>query len=126
MNEYEIVGLYKESNGRSCERHRVCGEVVKIGDILRMKQCVTEYNGKTKEAIKFVSIVNGYECCTVGFLPQYLVSRATAEGCNNRFVEVLKLYNKSTNTFERRKSHNSKDMALCRHIADIEGILSVE
>jgi hypothetical protein len=126
MNEYEIVGLHEESNGRSCERHRVCGEVVKIGDVLRMKQCVTEYNGKIKEAIKFVSIVNGYECCTVGFLPQYLVARANAEGCQDRFVEVIKLYAVSVNSFDRRKSHNYRGMALCKVIPSIDGVLSTE
>ena len=40
MDEFEIVGLLGDGNGRSCERHAVCGVSVEVGDILRTKECV--------------------------------------------------------------------------------------
>jgi hypothetical protein len=126
MNEFEIVGLFEDSNGRSCERHRVCGDTVRVGDVLRMKKTIVEYNGKVSEAIKFVSIVNGCESCTVGFLSKYLVARATAEGCQDCFVKVIRLYATSENRIECRKSHNNRGMALCALIPHIDGILSLE
>jgi hypothetical protein len=126
MEQYEIVGLKASDNGRSCERHHVCGDSVQEGDILRMKECVVNYNDKLKESIKFVTVVNGRECCTVGFLPQYLVVRAVREGCKDRFVEVLKLYSHSPNIIERRKDHVNKGMALCMLIDNVEGVQALE
>jgi hypothetical protein len=33
----EVVGLDKGDRGRSCERHKVCGQDVMDGDVLRFK-----------------------------------------------------------------------------------------
>jgi hypothetical protein len=37
----EVVGLEKGDRGRSCERHKICGQQVTNGDVLRfMYECI--------------------------------------------------------------------------------------
>lgn len=50
----EMVGLYSDSNGRSCTMHDCCGTTVKKGDLLRLIPTVVTINGKDENAVKFV------------------------------------------------------------------------
>ena len=70
----EICGLKESSNGRMCSTHAVCGEHVKINDILRLKECIVEVNNTLEPAIKLVKIAEGSETCTVAFIPRIYYS----------------------------------------------------
>jgi hypothetical protein len=120
----ELYGLLGCTNGRSCERHTCCGESVILGDILRIKRTVVTINGSLDDAIKFVSIVDGCEKCTVGFVSKALFSNMSA--LTDKFVEVVEFYGTSPNSFKRRKSNSNKGMALCRLVDSVEGVQSYD
>jgi hypothetical protein len=68
--DIEVVGLYCSSNGRSCCSHIICGEHIVPGDLQHPVQTVVEVeNGVIKEAVKVVRIVDGVDCCNIGFIP---------------------------------------------------------
>ena len=122
--EIELVGLKNDANGRSCERHEVCGAVVMVGDVLRLKRAVVTIDGRIEEALKFVSIVSGREKCIVGYTNKSLVLNYQSKA--NKFVSVIRLYKDSDNSMERRKSHQNLGMALCGFIPNVQGIQSEE
>ena len=110
----EIVGLNGSDNGRTCTKHEACGTYVNEGQVLRMKEAIVTINGSLQRSIKFVAIDDMTESCTVGFAGKATHQRLRELGKVNKFVVVEKLYDKSENTFERRKSHTNKGMARCR------------
>jgi hypothetical protein len=126
LSELEIVGLSESDNGRSCHRHAVCGESVRVGDVLRMKIAIVHFNGQLREAFKFVSVESATECCTVGYAPKFLVHRLMIEECHDKCVRVTKLYNDSENWMEARMSQTNRGMGLCVIIPFIHGIPSLE
>ena len=59
--------------------------------------------GKTKDAIKVV-YNRGNTCCTVGYLPKYIVSKQK-EKFNGRIAQIIELYDTSENTAKHRESY---------------------
>ena len=86
MKKVEIVELRGDSNGRSCMRHEVCGASVKVNDILRIKKTVVSINEELQEAVKFVTINDMAEACTVGFCGKALRKRLSDENKLNSYV----------------------------------------
>ena len=113
QREVEIVGLNSSTNGRSCYVHDCCGEVVKKGDLIRLKKCIVTVNNIPQEAIKCVRVHDGVEPCTIGFIPKVLVKNQAINTMLNRFAQIVELYNESESTMKRRKSTMYKGMAKC-------------
>jgi hypothetical protein len=95
--DFEIVGLYGSTNGRSCCYHRSCGKDVGAGDILRLVRTVVDINGRTESAIKLVKIVDGVDGCTVGFVPRVQSKLPKVVDCLDKFAVVRELYSASAN-----------------------------
>ena len=115
----EIVGLHASNNGRSCSVHSCCGEYVKVGDLLRLVNCVVTMKGELQEAIKCVRIVDGTDSCTTAFVPRSMVKTLNIDSELGCFVQVLELYDCSESAHKRKKSHCNKGMAACIFIASI-------
>jgi hypothetical protein len=109
--DIEIVGLYSGENDRSCTGHKICGEAVKLGDILRLKNTVVTINGAAEEAVKLVKIDNGMETCTVAFIPRVLARLPKVQMQIGKTVQVVELYKDSGNSQKRLMSHQNKGMA---------------
>jgi hypothetical protein len=118
--DIEIVGLQASSNGRSCVQHKVCGEHVVVGDVLRLKRCVVTVDGGVEEAIKLVKIADGSETCTVGFVPRAYSHNPKIVNNISKFVQVIEIYSQnSLNTYKRRLAHQNKGMASASFLDDI-------
>lgn len=109
----EIVGLHGDSNGRSCESHRVCGAHVQPGDCLRFKLVIVDIDNEVQEAIACHRIKDGVESCRIGFLSRNLAARSKHQ-FENKFAQVLELYEQSENVAKRNKSYRNKGMASFR------------
>jgi hypothetical protein len=109
--DLEIVGLLSNSNGRSCSVHEICGEYVRVGDVLRLKKTVVTIQGKTEEAIKLNKITDGVEGCTVAFIPRLMIDVPRVTKNINHFCIVKELYCFSASKFLREKSHRAMGMA---------------
>jgi hypothetical protein len=59
--DFEIVGLYGSTNGRSCCFHKICGKDIEVGSLVRLVRTVFDINGETESAIKLVKIVDGVD-----------------------------------------------------------------
>ncbi len=68
--DFEVVGLFSSTNGRSCCCHKTCGREVRVGDLLRLVRTVVDIGENTETAIKLVKIVDGCDGCTIGFIPR--------------------------------------------------------
>ena len=79
----EIVGITACDQGRSCEEHPYCGEV--IDDNVVVCLCRVQVimpskdGGPGKEVTSMVVywVTNGIDCCRIGFLPAHMVKYAT-------------------------------------------------
>lgn len=114
----EVVGLHGKSNGRSCASHECCGHHLLLDDLVRLRLCVVDIEGRTEEAIQVVRIRDGSESCVVGFLPRNLV-RSSRMKYIDQFAQIIELYECSENSVKRRKSQRNKGMASFRLLQDI-------
>lgn len=121
--DLEIVGLLSDTNGRSCCQHDVCGKHVRKGDVLVLRQCVVPVHGKIQEAIKLIKVEDGCERCTVAYVPRAFVSNPKIAKNINHFVQVLEIYEHSSNTYKRRLAHQNCGMA---SVAFLNDVLSFE
>jgi hypothetical protein len=76
IGDGEIVGLFSNTNGRSCESHSVSGTHALPGDLVRFKCVIADLDGALQEAITCHRIRDGVESCRIGFLPRNLAARS--------------------------------------------------
>jgi hypothetical protein len=89
------------------------------GDLLRLVQTVVEVNKLVKEAVKYVRIVDGVDCCNVGFVPRVQATLDTVRNSIGSFVVVQELYSFSNNKFKKEKSDKNRGMAGCIFVQNI-------
>jgi hypothetical protein len=109
--DLEIVGLHCSNNGRSCVSHEICGQHVIVGDVLRLVRTTVTVKGVVEPAVKLVKIIDGVDCCVVGFIPRLQMSLAKVEGNINKFCMVKELYSTSDNSYKRGLSCKNMGMA---------------
>jgi len=54
VKDGEMVGLSMGTNGRSCVQHGMCGDHLKVGDLVRFKKCVVEIDGVVEEVCRLI------------------------------------------------------------------------
>jgi hypothetical protein len=108
---FEIVGLHGETNGRCCVQHNGCGKYLEAGDVCRIVPTQVQIQDKVEEALKVVKIEDGTECCVVGFVPKAYLKHKEVLKAVNQMVQVIELYEDSTNTAKRRASKRNQGMA---------------
>lgn len=118
LKDGEIVGLGASSNGRSCVSHECCGHHLVMDDLIRLRSCIVDVDGRVEEGIRVARIRDGVESCIVGFLPRNLV-KSNKEKYADKFAQVIELYDSSENSVKRRKSYRNKGMASFRLLEDI-------
>ena len=119
--ELEVVGLYSDTNGRSCTCHAICGDHVAVGDVLRLVRTVVSYNGRDEAAIKGVKVVDGVDTCTVAYVPRATMNFPKVHGHINKFAQVTELYSQSKNTYKKTKSTANFGIACITLLVDDEG-----
>jgi hypothetical protein len=85
-------------------------------DLLRLVQTVVEVNGVVEEAVKYVRIVDGVDCCNVGFVPRVQATLDTVRNSIDSFVVVQEIYSFSNNKFKKEKSDKNRGMAGCNFL----------
>jgi hypothetical protein len=74
---FDVVGVRKSENGRSCHhQHDVCGEHLKVNDVLVLQKCIVTIDNKHEAAIAAVKVVNGQLGCRVGFISSSFLALA--------------------------------------------------
>ena len=85
----EIVGVNSATNGRSCEEHPICGEVVIEDMVLCLRKVQVLINQQEKSAVMAFWVLDGIDCCHIGHLPKAYVKKwKQYEGALGQVVEV--------------------------------------
>ncbi len=65
----EIVGTEMGCQGRLCEEHDICCEVLKEDIVVRLRKIQLMVEGKEDTAIAAIWVTDGIDRCRVGFVP---------------------------------------------------------
>jgi hypothetical protein len=117
--DFEIVGLYKGTNGRECCQHSYCGLHLRAGEVVRLVHTVVDVHGEAEEAVKLVRIMEGVDGCTVGFIPRVQANLPKITNAINQFAIVKEIYNESESAFKQTKSKRNSGMACCLLMSSI-------
>ena len=85
-----IIGIVNALLGRSCERHSVCGEIIRAGSVMCFVPDRVHMDGIEENVIKVLS--EGYH---IGWLPRHDVTRFVDE-CGGRKTVVANMLNDKT------------------------------
>jgi hypothetical protein len=109
--DFDIVGLFGSTNGRSCCIHKICGKSMEAGDILCLVRTIVDINSRTESAIKLVKIIDGVDGCTVGLVPRVQSKLPKVVNCLDKFAVIRELYSSSINSYKREKSNKNHGVA---------------
>ena len=90
-----IVGLNKGDSGRSCDEHEVCGECVRVGDLLYFEPF---HNGCEYTVHK--------RHCTVGYLKLDVARAHPPHYFSDRLAEVMEIYANNNEKMIRHLSYS--------------------
>ena len=119
----DIVGICARNQGRSCECHRTCGEVVKEDVVVRFRRVQVVVKGKEETAIAVYWVTEGIDRCRVGFLPRHLTMRA--HRYDDVLAQVVGVYGSETDNeskYVREKAHKNKGFAEAIIISKMGGV----
>ena len=105
-----IVGTEADDQGRSCEEHRCCGEVMQEDIVVRLRKVQVIVDGREETAIAAIWVTDGMDRCRVGFLQRHMVKHAARY--DGALAQVTRVLSKNDgDTAERRLFH--KNMGCC-------------
>ena len=105
----EVVGLLSGDQGRSCEKHDMCGSNVQVGNFLIVKKITHYKKGVLKPALAVYSYTGTVVGCLVGFLCRDAIPRARIY--DGKVLHVEELHYLSPDKEVRRNSNIVKGSA---------------
>jgi hypothetical protein len=72
----QIVGTQMSCQGRSCEEHEICGEVLEEDVVVCLRKIQLMVEGKEETAIAAIWVTDGIDRCRVGFVPRHMARHA--------------------------------------------------
>jgi hypothetical protein len=102
-NSVELLGIDASDQGRSCEEHEACGEVVHLDVIVRLRRVQVVVNDVEETAIAAYWVTDGIDRCRVGFLPKYTVKHW--KQYDGKLAQVVEMYRDSESPSKRNKTH---------------------
>lgn len=125
--QLDVVGTEDGSRGRSCEEHSVCGSVLALDVVVRLRhvqilngmlalllclvfRILTFYTdaGEEEAAVAAYWVTDGIDRCRVGFLPRCCVPKAAEY--NGHLAQVVNMCSKSNDSSERRRSYRNRGL----------------
>ena len=95
--------------GRSCEEHEICGEVMEEDVVVRLHKIQLMVEGKEETAIVAIWVTDGIDRCRVGFLPRHMVRHAARY--DRALAQVTRVFSsdpETCDTTERRLFFKNK------------------
>ena len=115
----EIAGVNSPTNGRSCEEHRICGEVVIEDVVLCLRKVQVQMNQQEQSAIAAFWVSDGIDRCRVGYLPKaYVKNWKQYDGA---LVQVVEVYSgDSDSLMKHQKFHRNHGLTMAVIISSAE------
>ena len=118
----EIVGTEMSCQGRSCEEHENCGEVLKEDVVVRLRKIQLMVEGKEETAIAAIWVTDGIDRCRVGFVPRHMVRHAAKyDGALAQVTRVFSSDPEVCDTAERRVFFKNKGYCRAAIISTLPG-----
>ena len=110
----DVVGIEASNNGRSCDRHSVCGSVLVPDVVVRIRAVqLAKDDGTEATALAVYHVTGGVDACRVGFLRQHLVKHQ--DEYDGRLAQVVEIFgDESESPSDRAKHHRNK--GCCRAV----------
>jgi hypothetical protein len=102
----ELVGIEASDQGRNCEEHDTCGEVLGLDVIVRLRRTQVVVNGVEETAIAAYWVTDGIDRCRVGFLPKYTVKHW--KQYDGKLAQVVEMYRESESPSKRNRANRAK------------------
>ena len=120
----EILGVNSPTNGRSCEEHRICGEVVIEDVVLHLRKVQVQMNQQEQSAIAAFWVSDGIDRCCIGYLPKVYVKNW--KQYDGALVQVIEVYSaESDSSTKCQKFHRNHGLAMAVVISSAEPCSSV-
>jgi hypothetical protein len=87
--------------GRSCEEHDNCGEVLKEDVVVRLQKIQLMVEGKEETAIAAIWVTDGIDRCRVGFVPCRMVRLAPRY--DGALAQVTRVFSSDPETCDSTK-----------------------
>ena len=100
----EIVGIAEGGRGRSCEEHDVCGAVLGLDSVVRLRSIqIVNDAGKEEPAVGVYWVTDGVDRCLVGFLPRHCIFHR--KDFDGKLAQVVEFLGSSESPSARQRSH---------------------
>ena len=111
----EVLGTEESSNGRSCEEHDVCGAVVDVDMVVRLRRVqIADPDGDNEEtAIAAYWVTDGVDRCRVGFLGRHTIKHW--KQFDGKLAQIVDIYSKESDSPTKRKKFH-RNRGCCRAI----------
>jgi hypothetical protein len=98
-----IVGIEASNRGRSCEEHAICGSVLLEDAVVRIQKVqILNNDGEEESALTAYWILDGIDCCRVGFLQRQLVKHW--EEYDGRIAQIVEFYKDAESETKRKNT----------------------
>ena len=122
----EIVGTEMSCQGRSCEEHEICGEVLMEDIVVRLRKIQLMVEGKEETAIAAIWVTDGIDRCRVGFVPRHMVRHAPRyDGALAQVTRVFSNDPATCDSMERRLFHKNKGYCRATIISTLPGTFNI-
>jgi len=68
----KVIGTDCSTHGRSCYAHHICGSLLTLDVVVRLRRLQIVDNGKERSVIAAYHVTDGIDSCCVGFLKREL------------------------------------------------------
>ena len=118
----EIVGTEMSCQGRSCEEHEICGEVMEEDVVVRLRKIQLMVEGKEETVIAAIWVTDGIDRCRVGFVPRHMVRHAARyDGALAQVTRVFSGDPETCDSTERRLFFKNKGYCCGAIISTLPG-----
>lgn len=117
----EVFGTRSGDRGRSCEEHSICGEVLDIDSVVRIRKVQIEIEGNEESALAVYWITDGIDRCRVGFLPRHQLKKW--KQWDGKIGQVIEVYQEdSESPTKKRLCHKNKGVCVVAIIGQSEHV----
>jgi hypothetical protein len=118
----QIVGTTVSCQGRLCEEHEICGQVLKEDVVVRLCKMQLMVEGKEETVIPVIWVTDGVNRCHIGFLPCHMVKHTTRyDGALAQVIGILSDDAATCDLAEQRMFHKNKGFCLAAIISTLLG-----
>ena len=119
--QVEVVGIGESQQGRSCNKHRVCGSQLREGSYICFRKTRFAWRDGDEEDVRDVfHLDSGIMGCKVGYLPKHLAARA--DHYDDLCVRIVEIYSSDHTHCASVAKHQKYHRGVRCCMATIEGM----